>query len=153
MISKTTLAPYDTLYPQLKRRVEGDSRAQTAKDRFFDKIKEKNGFKQYNDAVNEVINKLSAIPDTGKDAKTIKPDDYKGMTKPVFTLAGKNYLQVDYVKFMESLSRGKINGPKNAVLHDGYNMYVNNVVNEFEEHKSNNLSAARSFYQFISAGE
>ena len=135
LISKTTLAPYDTLYPQLKRRVEGDSRAQTAKDRFFDKIKEKNGFKQYNDAVNEVINKLSAIPDTGKDAKTIKPDDYKGMTKPVFTLAGKNYLQVDYVKFMESLSRGKINGPKNAVLHDGYNMYVNNVVNDFEEHK------------------
>jgi peptidyl-prolyl cis-trans isomerase SurA len=135
LISKIPLAPYDTLYPGLKRRVENDSRAQTAKDHFFTKIKEKNGFKQYTENVKEVSDKLMAIPDTGKDAKMIKFENYARMNKPVFTLAGKNYLQSDFVKFLDNLTRGKLNGPKNAVVQDGYNMYVTNVVNDLEEHK------------------
>lgn len=135
LIAKIPLAPYDTLYASLKRKVENDSRAQTAKDHFFDKIKEKNGYKQYVDNITEVTNKLIAIPDTGKDAKTIKFSEFEGMNKPVFTLGGKNYKQSDFVKFLETLTRGKLNGPKNAVVHDGFNLYVSNVVNDFEEHK------------------
>jgi len=135
LIAKYPLEPYDTMYPQLKRKVENDSRAQTARDHFFNKIKEKNGFKEYKENVAEICDKLIAIPDTGVNAKTVKADDYKNMNKPVFTLAGKNYLQNDFAKFFEGLTRGKINGPKNAVVHDGYSLYVNNVVNDFEEHK------------------
>jgi len=135
LISKIPLAPYDTLYPSLKHKVENDSRAQTARDHFFNKIKEKNGFKEYSDNVAEVSNKLIAIPDTGKSAKSFKADNYKNMLKPVFTLAGKNYLQADFVRFAETLTHGKLNGPRIAVVHDAYNMYVNSVVNDFEEHK------------------
>ena len=135
LIAKYPLPPYDTLYPTLKHKVENDSRAQTARDRFFSKIKEKNGFKEYNENIAEVSNKLIAIPDTGKSAKSFKAEDYKNMTKPVFTLAGKNYLQADFIRFAENLTHGKLNGPKNAVVKDAYNMYVNNVVNDFEEHK------------------
>lgn len=135
LIAKIPLAPYDTLYPQLKHKVENDARAQTARDHFFAKIKEKNGFKEYPENVAEVINKLTATPDTGRNAKSFKAEDYKNMNKPVFTLAGKNYLQHDFVNFFEGLTRGKLNGPKNAVIRDGYNNYVNSVVNDFEEHK------------------
>lgn len=135
LIAKYPLAPYDTLYPQLKRKVENDSRAQLAKEIFFTKIKEKNGFKEYPANIAEVREKLIAIPDTGKNAKTIIADDFRFMTKPVFTLGGKNYLQIDFVKFMETLTRGKINGPKNAVVNDAYSLFVNSVVNDFEEHK------------------
>jgi peptidyl-prolyl cis-trans isomerase SurA len=135
LISKIPIAPYDTLYPTLKHKVENDSRAQTARDHFFNKIKEKNGFKDYPENIAEVSNKLIATPDTGRNAKTFVADDYKYMTKPVFTLAGKNYSQFDFVKFFEGLTRGKLNGPKNAIVHDGYTTYVNNVVNDFEEHK------------------
>lgn len=135
LIAKIPLAPYDTLYPTLKHKVENDSRAQTARDHFFAKIKEKNGFKEYTDNITEVSNKLAAIPDTGKSAKTFKADDYKTMAKPVFSLAGKNYSQADFVRYAENLTHGKLNGPRNAVIHDAYNMYVNSVVNDFEEHK------------------
>ena len=135
LIEKMPLAPYDTLYPTLKRKVESDSRSQVAKEIFFNKIKEKNGFKEYPANLHEVTQKLMSIPDTGKNAKMIVMDDFSGMNKPVFTLAGKNYLQSDFAKFMEGLTHGRINGPKTAVIHDGYNLYVNNVVNDFEEHK------------------
>jgi peptidyl-prolyl cis-trans isomerase SurA len=36
---------------------------------------------------------------------------------------------------METITHGRLNGPKNAVVHDLYRMYVNTVVNDFEEHK------------------
>lgn len=135
LISKTPLEPYDTLYPQLKRKVENDSRAQMARDRFFAKIKEKNGFKEYKANVDEVIARIVTIPDTGANAKMLKAENFRDMNKPVFTLAGKDYLQSDFVKYMETLTRGKINGPKNAVANDAYTMYVGSVVNDFEEHK------------------
>jgi peptidyl-prolyl cis-trans isomerase SurA len=135
LIAKYPLEPYDTLYPTLKRKVENDSRAQTARDHFFAKIKEKNGFKEYKENVTEVCDKIINATDTGAEAKSIKADKYRNMTKPVFTLAGKNYLQSDFVKFLGNLTHGKLNGPKNAVVHDAYSLYVSNVVNDFEEHK------------------
>lgn len=135
LIAKYPLAPYDTLYPTLKRKVENDSRSQVAKDIFFNKIKEKNGFKEYPANVEEVNAKLIAIPDTGKTGKMLIADDFKFMNKPVFTLGGRDYLQIDFVKFMEGLTHGKLSGPRGAIVHDAYGLYVNNVVNDFEEHK------------------
>jgi len=135
LIAKIPLQPYDTLLPSLKHKVENDSRAQAARDIFFAKIKEKNGFKEYPEAVREISDKLLAIPDTGKDAKVVSADNYRNMNKPVFVLAGKSYLQHDFAKFFETLTHGRLNGPKQAVVHDAYGLYVNNVVNDFEEHK------------------
>jgi peptidyl-prolyl cis-trans isomerase SurA len=135
LIAKYPLAPYDSMYPQLKHKVEGDSRAQMARDQFFTKIKERNGFKEYPENIKEITDRLVAIPDTGKNAKIVRSEDYNYMNKPIFTLGGKNYLQHDFAKFLENLTHGKINGPKTAVIRDAYNMYVNTVVNDFEEHK------------------
>src|SRR6202012_2322657 len=58
LIAKYPLQPYDTLYPQLKHKVEGDSRAQMARDEFFNKIKEKNGFKEYPENIKAITNRL-----------------------------------------------------------------------------------------------
>jgi len=135
LIAKTPILPYDSLYTQIKHKVENDSRAQTARDYFFNKVKEKNGFKEYPENVKEISNKIMAVSDTGKDAKVIKAENYKHMNKPVFALGGKNYLQSDFAVFIENLTHGKLNGPKNIVVHDAYGLYVNNVVNDFEEHK------------------
>lgn len=135
LLGKYPMAPFDSVLPGIKHKVENDSRSQVAKDVFFAKIKEKNGFKEFPANFTEVSNKLQAIPDTGKDAKLIVASNYSHMTKPVFSLGGKNYLQNDFVKFFEGLSHGRINGPKAAVINDAYNLYVNNVVNDFEEHK------------------
>ncbi len=136
LISKTPLQPFDTVMPQIKHKVENDSRAQYAKEYFFNKIKEKNGFKEYPAAYKALADKIiSTVPDTGKNAKTISADDYKGMNSPIFVLAGKNYTQSDFATFVEKLTHGKLNGPKATVIGDAYKLYVNNVVNDFEEHK------------------
>ncbi len=135
LLEKMPLQPFDSIKAQIKRKVDNDSRAQTAREAFFDKIKSKNGFKEYPAAFTEVYNKMIAIPDTGANANTIQPDDFRNMNKPMFTLAGKNYTQTDFVTFMYNLTRGRMNGPKNAVTRDAYNLYVNNVVTDFQEHK------------------
>ena len=135
LLAKYPLKPYDTLYPQLKRKVENDARAQTAKDIFFEKIKGQNGFKEYHDNYTELYNKLLAIPDTGATAKSIILDDYRSMNKPVLVMAGKNYSQNDFVAFLFNLTRGKLNGPKPTVIRDAYSLYVNNLVTDFQEHK------------------
>jgi peptidyl-prolyl cis-trans isomerase SurA len=135
LIAKIPLAPYDTLMPALKHKIENDSRAQAARDIFLNKIKEKNGFKEYPENIKEITDKLMAIPDTGKQGKIVKASEYKNMSKPIFVLGGKTYLQHDFASFFETLTHGKINGPRQAVVHDGFGLFVNTVVNDFEEHK------------------
>jgi peptidyl-prolyl cis-trans isomerase SurA len=135
LLGRMPLQPYDSMYTQLKHKVENDSRAQYAREYYIAKIKEKNGFKEYPANVKEISDRLIMIPDTGKDAKIVRADEYRNMAKPVFTLAGKNYLQSDFAKYFETLTRGKLNGPKAAVINDGYNLYVTTVVNDFQEHK------------------
>jgi len=57
------------------------------------------------------------------------------MTKPVFELASKTYSQHDLISYIEMITRGRLNGPKNAVVRDIYTMYANAIVNDFQEHK------------------
>lgn len=135
LIKKFPLKPYDSLKSQLKRKVENDYRAQVAKDIFFDKVKQKNGFKEYPANLNAVIQRFNQIPDTGADANSFKEEDFRNMKEPVFVLGGDKYLQSDLVAFMYMMTRGKIMGPRGAVVNDIYKVYVNNVVNDFEEHK------------------
>jgi len=135
LISKSPVLPFDSVQSQIKHKVENDSRSQTAKDQFFNTIKMKNGFKEFGDNIKEISDKLAAIPDTGKEARVIKAANYNNMIKPVFTFAGKTYLQKDFAQYFETLTHGKINGPHGPVIKDGYNMYVNSTVNDFEEHK------------------
>ncbi len=135
LLAKMPLEPYDSIFAQLKHKVENDSRAQSARDIFFNKIKDKNGFKEFPANIKEISDLLALIPDTGKNAKIVKAEDYKDKIKTVFTLGGKNYLQSDFAKFFETLTHGRVNGPRIPVIHDAYGLYVNNVVNDFEEHK------------------
>ncbi len=135
LLEKYPMKPFDSLKTSIKKKVENDSRAQTARDIFFDKIKQKNGFKENPAALNAMLDMVAKIPDTGKAANTFNVDDYKNMHQTLFTLAGKDYQQSDLAAFAFSLTHGRLNGPKRGTFNDIYKMYVNNVVNDFEEHK------------------
>ncbi len=135
LIEKYPLKPFDSLQSQIKRKVENDSRAATAKDFYFEKVKAKNNFKEYAANMEELLAKVAKIPDTGKEANLFKAADYRTMNKPVFSLAGKEYKQSDFMNFAETFTRGRLSGPKKAVLADVYKNYVNTVVNDVEEHK------------------
>lgn len=136
LIAKYPPQPYDSVASQLKHKVENDSRSAMARDIFFNKIKEKNGFKEHPENVDDIINRIvKSTVDTGKARNTFKAADFMSMNKVVFSLAGKNYLQSDFVKFLDNLTHGRLNGPKGGVVRDAYNLYVTNVVTDFQEHK------------------
>jgi peptidyl-prolyl cis-trans isomerase SurA len=135
LIDKMPLKPYDSMRSQIKRMVENDSRSQTARDKYFEKIKQQNGFKENIANLEEVAEKLNMIPDTGKDANSFKADDYANMNKVIFSLGKNNYTQKDFLTFAETLTRGRLMGPKKSVVKDIYNMYVSRIVNDYQEHK------------------
>lgn len=135
LINKTPLKPLDSLRDVLKRKVENDSRGTYARESYMNKVKSANGFKEYAVNVDEVINALNKIVDTGKNANSFQATNYTSMTKPVFELASKTYSQHDLISYIEMITRGRLNGPKNAVVRDIYTMYANAIVNDFQEHK------------------
>lgn len=135
LIRKIPLKPYDSLYNKLKRDVENDSRSQIAKEIYFEKIKKQNGFKDYPENFEEVQTLIRSIPDTGKYANMLKPSDYDHMDKPLFVLGKNTYLQRDLLSFTESMTRGRIMGPKQNIARDVYNLYLHNVINDYQEHR------------------
>lgn len=134
LIQKYPLKPFDSVQAMIKKKVDNDSRSTVARDIYMAKVKQKNGFKEYPANLDAVGEAFSKIPDTGKNANSFKAADYKYMTQPLFVLAGKTYYQNDLISYAEGLTRGRIMGPKKAVVKDIYNMYVGNVVNDLQEH-------------------
>lgn len=136
LISKTPLKPFDSVQTQMKKLVENDSRSQMARDVFFERMKQRNSFKEYPENFNDLVTKFNnMVPDTGKDANQFKSTDFVGMNKPVFSMGKTNYTQADYMTYAETLTRGRIMGQRKTSMTEIYKMYVDNVVTDAEEHR------------------
>jgi peptidyl-prolyl cis-trans isomerase SurA len=134
LIRKIPLKPFDSLRDNLARRIENDGRAQIARDQFMARIKHENNFKEYPANLKPLTDRIMSLPDTGMRANTFRSADFAGMNEPLFELGGNKYLQSDFIRFAESLTHGRINGPRGAVINDIYKLYVERTVNDFEEH-------------------
>src|SRR5690606_37677070 len=115
LIKKEPIAPYDSMLAQLKAKIEKDSRSQRAQEIFFEKVKAKNGFKEFPENMEELTQRLSAIPDTGKDANMFHASDFKDLSKTIFALGGTNYTQRDFISFAENLTRGRLMAPRDEI--------------------------------------
>lgn len=135
LIDKTGLKPYDSLRASIKKKIESDSRSATAKEAYMNKIKQQNGFKEYAANFDELQQRVNKIPDTGKQANMFTYNEFKDMSKPLFAFNGREFMQNDMMMFMETLTRGKIMGARNAILKDVYSLYINNIITDFQEHK------------------
>ena len=135
LISKMPLKPLDSLRDGLQRKIDNDARAQVAHDAYFSRIKTENGFKEYPQNLQALVDRVSKIPDTGAKASQFTAAEFRLMNEPVFELAKNKYLQSDFMTFAENLTRGRLNGNKSAVLRDLYKVYVERTVNDFEEHR------------------
>ena len=136
LLEKYPVKPYDSVKDGLKRRVDNDSRAQVARDRFFETIKEKNGWKEYPANYAAIMTRMDEMAkrDTGVKANTFVAADYANMNQPLFALGKGTYSQSDFMNFAEGLTRGRLMGPRPAVMKDIYKMYVDRTVNDYEEH-------------------
>lgn len=135
LIDKTPLKPFDSLKESIRRRVDNDSRATLAHEQFMERIKKANGFKENGAALTQVMDRVAAMPDTGANANVLKASNFPHMEATIFTLGGHNYTQSDFLAFAENLTRGRLNGPKTAVMRDIYKLYVERTVNDYEEHE------------------
>lgn len=135
LINKEGLKPLDSLHASIKKKIENDSRSATAKEAYMNKIKQQNGFKEFSANYDELQQRVNKIADTGKQANMFTYNDFKDLSKPLFVFSGKEFLQNDLMKFMETLTRGKIMGARNAILKDVYNLYLNNIITDYQERK------------------
>jgi peptidyl-prolyl cis-trans isomerase SurA len=134
LISRTPIKPYDSMANSLKKQVDNDSRAQTARDAFFERIKQRNGFKEYPANLEALIALFNQkVTDTGKSANMFKGSDFANANKPLFSMAKSEYLQSDYMNFAETLTRGRMTGQRKNSMNEIYKMYVDKVVNDAEE--------------------
>jgi peptidyl-prolyl cis-trans isomerase SurA len=135
LIEKITLRPFDSMKAGITKKVNNDSRAQVAREMFFNKIKQDNKFKEYPENYKALADRVALIPDTGKNANVFTAAQFADMNKPLFSLAGTDYLQSDMMTFGEKISNGRIVGPKRPMFADLYKVYMTNIVTDFEEHR------------------
>lgn len=135
LLGKYPLKPFDSVRKHLKTKVDNDSRAQQARDLYFERVKQTNGFKNYPEAFESLVKQTNLIADTGKNAGAFNTDMFKGGTNTMFAMGGHNYTQNDFLSFAVTTTRGRLMGSKQSLFRDLYNMYQSKVVNDFQEHK------------------
>ncbi|HEY9178430.1 MAG TPA: peptidylprolyl isomerase [Flavipsychrobacter sp.] len=134
LVEKYPVKPFDSMKVELKARVDRDDRAQVAREIFYNNIKEKNKFKEYPANVEEVKKWFAAnIPDTGKNANRFSAKDYNGADKALFEVKGNKYKASDMLTYAESVTQGRVMGPKELIFQNIYDNYVKTVVMDIEE--------------------
>lgn len=138
LLERYPTKPFDSVKKELKAKVENDSRAQQAREAYFAKVREANGFKTNPGNFEVIKSQLGSIADTGKDAGAFSRDNFpKGGKNVLFSLAGANYTQDDFITYAVGITRGKIapGDQKAAVFKELLNMYETQVVTDFQERK------------------
>jgi len=133
LIRKTELKPYDSMLAQLKSQVEADSRSQIARELYVEKVKSNNGYKENAGNLEELVNRMNKIPDTGANANMFKASDFNDLNKDLFAIAGTSYSQRDFLLFAENITRGRLMGQRQAVIKDIYKLYTDRIINDFQE--------------------
>ncbi len=129
-LEKRDIAPFNEAKTDIKKRVERDSRSQEAKSVLINRIKAENNFVAYP----EVKTALTAqIADSSLLKGNWKADSSLLSKKTLFTLAGKNYTQAEFVEFIEKNSKKRADKSKDALLNEYFEAYVNNKCLEYEE--------------------
>lgn len=138
LIEKYPVKPFDSVRKELKSKVDNDSRAQQARDLYFQNVRVTNGFKENPAAWASFAAQIKNIADTGAKAGTFSTKTFSsGGSNTLFSLTGKNYTQDDFVAYAVATTRGNITvgSSKENVLRELYSMYQSKVVNDFQEHK------------------
>ncbi len=121
LAKKIPLQPIDTIKHQLAAEIEKDQRAQIAKKAYDDKVKKQYNFTENATALQKIINEVKNKKELQED---FKAENFNGFNEVMFSIAGKQYTQTDFVKYTNKLTRGRIHGNNpEGTINDIYNMY------------------------------
>lgn len=134
LIRKYPIQPYDSMKSTLATRVTADARSEIARETFYNKIKKKNNFKEYPENVAKLRKEFAAmIPAEGENANSFKAEDFRGPDFILFEVKDVNYMATDILEHAESVTRGKIMGPKEMIFSTIYENYVTMIITDIEE--------------------
>ena len=132
LVKTIPLTPFDSMKADIKTRVDNDARAQIAKDQYLNGIKSRYGWKENRPAYETLKSRFfEGVADTGKDAKSFRAEDYSS-NQTLITLGGQNYTATDFMNYFQAATNGRVNGPKDLVLGHYYEVYANNVLQDFQ---------------------
>lgn len=130
LMDRKGLQTYDEMKESLKKKIEKDSRSEISKQAYLNKIKKENNFVAYPSAYEQILSQLG----TDFNRPTWKPDAVlSGFKSPLFNIAGKNYTQDDFVKYI-ILNKNKIKPSESKKMLAGYyDAYMQLSVLDVEE--------------------
>jgi peptidyl-prolyl cis-trans isomerase SurA len=131
LLQLNKVPPYEEYLPELKAKVERDSRSNKSREAAADKFKAEYGFKEYPKA----LQKFYSVVDSSIFTHSWKAEKAKGLKKKMFVLDGKPYTQADFAKFVEDNQRMIGKGTIKYVVHKLYDQWVYNTVMAYKDSK------------------
>lgn len=129
LLERNALEDFETLEPQLKNRVQRDSRSELNQIFLIERLKKENEFKENKAA----INKVCAKADTTLRKGTWKFDEKdKNLKTVLFTIKDKSYTTKDFYNFVTSVQRERTGSP-NYIMQQYYKQFVDKSILEYEE--------------------
>jgi peptidyl-prolyl cis-trans isomerase SurA len=128
-LEKRDIQPFSEVKSEMKKRVERDTRSQVAKNKLIDRIKRENNFTEFPNVRTDFMAKVDSNIVLGN----WKASDALRTDKVLFTLAGKNYTQADFADYVEKVAKRRSDKPKDALLSEYYDEFVNAKCLEYEE--------------------
>lgn len=129
-INRESIAPLEEIKPELKKRVERDSRSSIAKTKMLNKIKSEYNFQENLKAKNELF---AIVSNNILNDKFDLPENNNSFQKTLFQYADKQYTQSDFLNFIHQRQRKKRTEPAQKVFDDYYNLFVETSGFEYEE--------------------
>ncbi|KXK42747.1 MAG: PpiC-type peptidyl-prolyl cis-trans isomerase [Bacteroidetes bacterium OLB11] len=133
LIKKLPLKPYDSVKTDLEKRIEKDGRIDVAKQQYTEKLKAKLHYKDYPNALTELINQ---IPDSTLSNGSFRGTNYKKYSSKLFEMDGNIvFTQADFANYIDSYTKGRMYGGKESALRSLFKNYVDKVLNDYQENK------------------
>ncbi|MFI5150429.1 MAG: peptidylprolyl isomerase [Bacteroidia bacterium] len=128
-IDRRGVPKFDDIKGDLKSKISKDRRSSKGKESLIAKLKAEYKFKDIPKAKEEFIPVLDS---TFFQAKWSASKASK-LTRPVFTLAGHEYTQTDFAKYLESHMTRRARTEPGLVINESYKNWVNETIVNYEE--------------------
>jgi peptidyl-prolyl cis-trans isomerase SurA len=136
LIEKKGIGSYESMQPELKQRIQKDSRSELSKSSMIARIKAKYNYKENQKAKDEFMKRLDTTLVQGKWTT----DKAFGLTSPMFWLGTNTYKQNDFAKYVfDHQVKHEGSGTPQVMGNNMFNDWVKESALAYEETKLDSL--------------
>ncbi len=133
LLDRKELKAYDEIKPELTQRLERLGRFNSGKTALVNKLKIEYGFEEHKKAKQAIFD----LADSSLFQNLISQSTLTKYSKPIFTLAGKDYFQKDFIEFTAKY-RPATNQSVDRLMESLYNSYIEKMVIAYEDSQLEN---------------